>query len=70
MRLITDVDHWSQPVERWRGDGQQLFRLLTLLCHWRECERRRESAGLATRKEPADVRSVSNQALASPAAPP
>jgi hypothetical protein len=68
MRLINDVDHWSQPVERWRGDGQQLFRLLTLLCHWRECKRRRAGAGLATRRTPADVRSV--HALASPVAPP
>jgi asparagine synthase (glutamine-hydrolysing) len=40
MRLITGTDPWSRPLEAWRGDGYQLFRLLTLLCHWRECDRR------------------------------
>lgn len=46
MRHVTGSDHWSHPVERWRGDGNQLFRLLTLLCHWRECDARRKRAGL------------------------
>jgi hypothetical protein len=47
MRLIAGTDHWSRPVESWRSDGQQLFRLLTLLCHWRECDRRRQRAGIS-----------------------
>src|SRR5262249_18245376 len=46
MRLIAGSDHWLCPGARWRDDGQYLFRLLTLLCHWRECDRRRERAGL------------------------
>jgi asparagine synthase (glutamine-hydrolysing) len=46
LRLITGSDHWSRPLESWRSDGDQLFRLLTLLCHWRECDRRRQRAGL------------------------
>jgi hypothetical protein len=48
MRVIAGIDHWSQPVESWRGDGQQLMRLLTLLCHWREADSRRERAGFAS----------------------
>lgn len=47
MSLITGTDHWALPLERWRGDGQQLFRLLTLLCHWRQCDRRRQRTGFA-----------------------
>jgi hypothetical protein len=47
MRLIAGTDHWSRPLESWRSGGQQLFRLLTLLCHWRECDRRRQRAGLS-----------------------
>ena len=46
MHSITGTDHWSRPIETWRGDGQGLFRLLTLLCHWREADRRRERAGI------------------------
>jgi asparagine synthase (glutamine-hydrolysing) len=46
MRRVTGTDHWVHPVEHWRGDGYQLFRLLTLLCHWREADRRRVQAGL------------------------
>ncbi|NUJ81648.1 hypothetical protein HUN39_16775 [Methylocystis sp. FS] len=44
MELITGTDHWSRPIEVWRNDGNQLFRLMTLLCHWRECEARRKRA--------------------------
>jgi hypothetical protein len=47
MCLITGTDHWLMPIENWRSDGQTLMRLLTLLCHWREADRRRERAGLA-----------------------
>ena len=46
MSFIAGTDHWAQPVQRWRGDGLQLFRLLTLLCHWRECDQRRERSRL------------------------
>jgi asparagine synthase (glutamine-hydrolysing) len=53
MRAITGFDHWASPVEDWQADGNQLFRLLTLLCHWRECDRRRGLAGLSRLKEPA-----------------
>jgi asparagine synthase (glutamine-hydrolysing) len=52
MRLVTGADHWSQPVEHWRSDGQQLMRLLTLLCHWRVADARRERAGLAKMRSP------------------
>jgi asparagine synthase (glutamine-hydrolysing) len=41
MRLITGADQWARPVESWRGEGYRLFRLATLLCHWRESDRRR-----------------------------
>src|SRR5262249_15605270 len=47
MRLIAGADHWSRPLESWRSDGSQLSRLLTLLCHGRECDRRRRSAGFS-----------------------
>jgi hypothetical protein len=47
MQLITGADHWSRPLNAWRNDGNHLFRLLTLLCHWRECDRRRQRAGLS-----------------------
>jgi asparagine synthase (glutamine-hydrolysing) len=50
MRIITGADHWARPLEAWRSDGYQLFRLLTLLCHWRESGRRRERAGLPALK--------------------
>jgi asparagine synthase (glutamine-hydrolysing) len=53
MRLISGADHWSRPLESWRRDGQQLFRLLSLLCHWRECDRRRQRAGLSAVTEAA-----------------
>jgi len=46
MRLITGTDHWSRPLQSWRNEGQHLFRLLTLLCHWRECDQRHERAAL------------------------
>ncbi len=46
MELITGTDHWSRPLEIWRSDGYQLFRMMTLLCHWRECETRRKRASL------------------------
>jgi asparagine synthase (glutamine-hydrolysing) len=51
MRLINGTDHWSHPLESWRSDGLQLFRLLTLLCHWRECDRRRRRVGLSAISE-------------------
>lgn len=45
MAIITGEDNWAQPIENWRSDGNHLFRLLTLLCHWRECDLRRKRAG-------------------------
>ncbi len=41
MQIITGKNHWNKPIVQWRHDGQQLFRLMTLLVHWRETERRR-----------------------------
>lgn len=46
--LVTGTDHWARPINAWRGDGTQLFRLMTLLCHWRECEARSQRAGRGT----------------------
>ncbi|PPC80052.1 MAG: hypothetical protein CTY39_11760, partial [Hyphomicrobium sp.] len=44
MNIIARTDHWSRPIENLTENGNLLFRLMTLLCHWRECERRRGSA--------------------------
>ena len=47
MAMICATDPWKRSLGDWASDGNQLFRLLTLLCHWRECARRRERAALA-----------------------
>lgn len=44
MSIVARTDHWSRPIEALRGNGNLLFRLMTLLCHWRECESRRARA--------------------------
>jgi hypothetical protein len=46
MAAITTSDPWSKPLADWSKDGQGLFRLLTLLCHWRETSQRRQRAAL------------------------
>lgn len=46
MAVVTGTDHWSRPLESWRHDGNHLFRVLTLLCHWRETAERRKRASL------------------------
>jgi asparagine synthetase B (glutamine-hydrolysing) len=49
MIAIQGWDPWQRSLEQWVDDGGfHMFRLLTLLCHWRECDRRRERAGLGT----------------------
>ena len=58
MRAITGTDHWAQPIENWRRDGQQLFRLMTLLCHWRESDRRRQRAGLSASPKPREPKNL------------
>jgi hypothetical protein len=48
LELVQGWDPLSRPIEKWDYDGGfHIFRLLTLLCHWREGDRRRERAGLA-----------------------
>jgi asparagine synthase (glutamine-hydrolysing) len=46
MDAICGLDPWSKPLAEWSQDGQYLFRVLTLLCHWRESCRRRQRASL------------------------
>jgi asparagine synthase (glutamine-hydrolysing) len=47
MEMIVGFDPWQRPLAEWRYDGGfHLFRLLTLLCHWRESGSRRERSGL------------------------
>ncbi|MET0274572.1 MAG: hypothetical protein ABW360_16420 [Phenylobacterium sp.] len=41
MRAICQSDPWKTSLSDWAGDGNQLFRMLTLLSHWRECDQRR-----------------------------
>ena len=43
---ICLVDPWSKPLEDWSIDGQYLFRLLTLLSHWREMAERQKRVQL------------------------
>jgi len=46
MATVCATDPWKKSLDDWASDGNQLFRLLTLMCHWRECARRREHAAL------------------------
>lgn len=47
LTMICETDPWKRSLGDWATDSNQLFRMLTLLCHWRECARRRERAALA-----------------------
>ena len=47
MDAICGLDPWNKPLAEWSRDGQYLFRVLTLLCHWRENSQRRKRAGLS-----------------------
>jgi asparagine synthase (glutamine-hydrolysing) len=54
LTLVQGWDPWQRPLEQWAYDGGfHLFRVLTLLCHWRECDRRRQRAGLSAMTEAA-----------------
>ena len=35
MAFVTGTDHWARPLEAFRHDGHHLFRIVTLLSHWR-----------------------------------
>lgn len=49
MAAIQGWDPWDRPLEQWTYDGGfHFFRLLTLLCHWRECDRRRARSSALT----------------------
>ena len=48
MVMICGADPWMTSLDGWSKDSNHLFRLLTLLCHWREVERKR--ASLAPRR--------------------
>lgn len=48
MAAVCVADPWDRPLDQWAKDGNQLFRVLTLLVHWREIDRRRNSARLTT----------------------
>ena len=47
MSMISGADPWKRPLAEWSKDGLHLFRILTLLCHWRETELRRKRANLS-----------------------
>lgn len=44
MSLVAGADPWRKPLAAYASDGNYLFRLLTMLSHWRETERRRRTA--------------------------
>lgn len=46
MRSIANVDPWSSPLASFRNEGSLLFRIMTLLNHWRQVDRRRCDLGL------------------------
>ncbi|MDP2829674.1 MAG: hypothetical protein Q8O37_13845 [Sulfuricellaceae bacterium] len=46
MTMICGADPWGRPLTEWSIDGLHLFRILTLLTHWRETELRRIRAHL------------------------
>jgi len=46
MCLICGSDPWSKPLSDWSKSGLHFFRLITLLSHWREIQRKRISASL------------------------
>ncbi len=46
MQTICGLDPWDRPLSEWSKDSHYLFRVLTLLCHWRETSQRRQRAGL------------------------
>lgn len=49
MEAICGFDPWRISLSKWANEGFLLFRLLTLLCHWRETVDRRKRAGLPER---------------------
>jgi hypothetical protein len=47
MSMICGADPWSRSLAEWSTDGSHLYRILTLLVHWRETELRRKRAHLS-----------------------
>lgn len=47
MSMICGANPWNRPLTDWAADGLHLFRIVTLLCHWRETELRRTRANLS-----------------------
>ena len=47
MSLICATDPWDRALADWSTEGLHLFRILTLLVHWRECALRRVRASLS-----------------------
>jgi asparagine synthase (glutamine-hydrolysing) len=60
MQVITGADPFRKSLAEWASDGHQLFRLLTLLNHWRETEHRRARAASAV-PQPLPVQGVLQQ---------
>jgi asparagine synthase (glutamine-hydrolysing) len=46
MTTLCGSDPWERPLAEWSAQGLHLFRILTLLVHWRESAARRRRAGL------------------------
>ncbi len=43
MYMVFGTDPFGVPLRQWETDGNGLFRILTILCHWRETDRRRKA---------------------------
>ena len=48
IAAITGGDTCERPLSDWSRNGSEMFRLLTLLCHWRETDQRRKRAAFTS----------------------